>query len=193
MLTEATLLTSSRDIMSFDSPRRLRYCGRVKRYFDENDPVSYVEGYIYNQEDILSLKTGREDAWPGAVMPGFLRRCDSKFLRYILSSPELTAMANPEQSGVMLFSKERVYRLKLFIILAMILFHFIVPLAEKQTDFSTAIGVGVLVIFTSTFSAVLSQFARPKRHELLASAAAYCAVLVVFIGNTRQGSSDEKN
>lgn len=67
--------------MSFDSPRRLRYCGRVKRYFDENDPVSYVEGYIYNQEDILSLKTGREDAWPGAVMPGFLRRCDSKFLR----------------------------------------------------------------------------------------------------------------
>ncbi|KAH9219775.1 hypothetical protein DL95DRAFT_404513 [Leptodontidium sp. 2 PMI_412] len=131
-LTEATWLTSSRDIMSFDSPRRLRYCGRVKRYFDENDPVSYVEGYIYSQEDILSLKTGREDAWPDAVMPGFLRRCDSKFLRYILSS----------------------------------------PLAEKQTDFSTTIGVGVLVIFTSTFSAVLSQFARPKRHELLASAAA---------------------
>lgn len=49
-------------------------------------------------------------------------------------------MANPEQSGVMLFSKERVYRLKLFIILAMILFHFIVPvcvlwfIARRKAD-----------------------------------------------------------
>jgi hypothetical protein len=33
------------------------------------------------------------------------------------------------------------------------------------------------------FSAELTFFTRAKRHEILAAAAGYCAVLVVFIGN----------
>lgn len=65
----------------------------------------------------------------------------------------------------------------------------------------TAICVGILLIATLFFSAVLSLFTKARRHETLAAAAAsvffelclaqsltsprYCAVLVVFLGNVR--------
>ncbi len=48
---------------------------------------------------------------------------------------------------------------------------------------NSATCMGVLLVFTLIFSAGLSFFTSAKRHEVLASAAAYCAVLVVFLGN----------
>lgn len=44
-------------------------------------------------------------------------------------------------------------------------------------------AIGVLVVFTLLFSAAMSCLTKAKRHELFAAAAAYCAVLVVFISN----------
>lgn len=48
---------------------------------------------------------------------------------------------------------------------------------------TTAICIGTLLIFTLAFSAVALFFTRAKRHEILAAAATYCAVLVVFFSN----------
>ena len=41
-----------------------------------------------------------------------------------------------------------------------------------NTDRAYAICIGVLLVFTLAFSAVLSLFTRARRHEILASAAA---------------------
>ncbi|MCJ1251558.1 hypothetical protein MMC30_008793 [Trapelia coarctata] len=43
--------------------------------------------------------------------------------------------------------------------------------------------IGVLMISTVIFAMVLLLFTKAKRHEILAAAAAYTAVLVVFVGN----------
>lgn len=55
----------------------------------------------------------------------------------------------------------------------------------KSSLDSTATCMGTLLVFTLAFSAVLSFFTRAQRHEILAAAAAYCAVLVVFLGNVQ--------
>jgi hypothetical protein len=44
-------------------------------------------------------------------------------------------------------------------------------------------AVGVLIVFTLLFSAAMSILTKAARHELFAASAAYCAILVVFIGN----------
>ncbi|KAH7138315.1 hypothetical protein B0J11DRAFT_423338 [Dendryphion nanum] len=44
-------------------------------------------------------------------------------------------------------------------------------------------AVGVLIVFTLLFSAAMSMLTKAARHELFAASAAYCAILVVFIGN----------
>lgn len=43
--------------------------------------------------------------------------------------------------------------------------------------------MGTLIVFTLAFSCILSLFTKARRHEILAAAAGYCAVLVVFFGN----------
>lgn len=70
---------------------------------------------------------------------------------------------------------------------------------EKNHDISYMLSIGILLVFTLTFSAILSLFTQAKRHEIFGAAAAYvsylldwtavanngsyCAVLVVFISN----------
>lgn len=59
--------------------------------------------------------------------------------------------------------------------------------ATSSADFintrDTLNAVGVLIVFTLLFSAAMSLLTRAARHELFAASAAYCAILVVFIGN----------
>ena len=80
----------------------------------------------------------------------------------------------------------------------MILFLLIIPIyvlwhlagqLEKGQASASAVTIGVLLVFTLIFSAVLSLFTRARRHEILGAAAAYCAVLVVFISNVGQTGS----
>jgi hypothetical protein len=56
-------------------------------------------------------------------------------------------------------------------------------LTAGTRTYHNALCMGVLLVFTLCFSAGLSFFTRAQRHEILAAAAGYCAVLVVFIGN----------
>lgn len=61
-----------------------------------------------------------------------------------------------------------------------ILYHMVHDVGTRK---AYIICIGCLLVFTLAFSSVLSIFTKAKRHEILAAAAAYCAVLVVFLGN----------
>lgn len=58
----------------------------------------------------------------------------------------------------------------------------IAPNTDSNTR-DTFNAVGVLIVFTLLFSAAMSLLTKAARHELFAASAAYCAILVVFIGN----------
>lgn len=44
-------------------------------------------------------------------------------------------------------------------------------------------SIGILIAFTLLFSLMMSLLTKAMRHEVFAASAAYCAILVVFIGN----------
>jgi hypothetical protein len=56
------------------------------------------------------------------------------------------------------------------------------PSANASNNRDTLNAVGVLIVFTLLFSAAMSFLTKAARHELFAASAAYCAILVVFIG-----------
>ncbi|KAF8856191.1 hypothetical protein BDZ45DRAFT_654497 [Acephala macrosclerotiorum] len=182
----AQLLTAARDIASFNRPPARDYTS-VKSYFDEEAPLCAVESYIYRKEDIISLRPGRETAWLDAMVEKILQKFGCRFIR------ELRRKTDATESGIILYSRRRIGFVVSLILTAMILALLIVPVyllwhltREAETGKSTAIIIGVLLVFTLIFSGALSLFTRAKRHEVLGSAAAYCAVLVVFIGNIGQ-------
>jgi branched-subunit amino acid transport protein AzlD len=57
-------------------------------------------------------------------------------------------------------------------------------LSTLKTSKAMLAAIGVLMIFTILFAAAMSLLTKARRHELFAATAAYCAVLVVFIGST---------
>jgi hypothetical protein len=112
--------------------------------------------------------------------------------QYLFCSPETRAKAD---NNTILYSKNRIDALVTTIITLMILFLLIIPIyvlwhlageLENGKASAGAATIGVLLVFTLIFSAVLSLFTRARRHEILGAAAAYCAVLVVFISNVGQ-------
>jgi hypothetical protein len=82
------------------------------------------------------------------------------------------------QEKLVYYTRSRIDRLVVTIITLMILILLVVPiyilyhLIRLQSERSYALSIGVLVIFTLAFSAVLSLFTRARRHEILAAAAA---------------------
>jgi len=77
------------------------------------------------------------------------------------------------------YTPERIERFVVVIITGIILILLVIPIYVLyqltngvETANSDAICIGVLLVFTLAFSAVLSLFTRAKRHEILASAAA---------------------
>jgi len=189
------LLTAARDIASLNRPPTRDYLS-VKSYFDEEAPLCNVESYIYCKEDIITLKPGRETAWLDAFIEAVLQKLSSTFIRYLFCSPELYQKTDPRVTGIMLYSRRRIDIVASLVITAMVLALLIVPVyllwhltRAMQSGTATAIVIGVLLVFTLVFSGTLSLLTRARRHEILASAAAYCAVLVVFIGNVGQFSA----
>jgi uncharacterized membrane protein len=70
--------------------------------------------------------------------------------------------------------------LVLLVVPVYILYHMVHDIGTRRAYMTCIL---LLLVFTLAFSAVLSLFTKARRHEILAAAAAYCAVLVVFLGN----------
>ncbi len=88
------------------------------------------------------------------------------------------------------YTRSRLDRLVLAIITSAILLLMIIPVyilyslvGELGTRKANATYMGVLLLATLAFSAVLALCTRARRHEILGAAAGYCAVLVIFLGN----------
>jgi hypothetical protein len=93
---------------------------------------------------------------------------------------DLRAKADPKATGIILYSRSRIDFVVTLIITGMILALLIIPVyilwnltRSIQSTKTVAIIIAVLLISTLVFSGVLSLFTRAKRHEVLASAAAY--------------------
>jgi len=143
--------------------------------------------WIYRKEDMITLRAGREHAWLDAGIEGFFRIFHCKLIKWLFCSKE-TQM---KSGGIeVYYTRSRINVLVNMIITFMVLVLLVLPiyiLYHMITDVGTgkayASCIGVLLLATLAFSAVLSLFTRARRHEILAAASAYCAVLVVFFGN----------
>lgn len=94
------------------------------------------------------------------------------------------------------YTRSRIDRMVLAIITSMILILMILPVYalyslvdELGSRRANATYMGVLLVATLAFSAVLALFTRARRHEILGAAAGYCAVLVIFLGNVGNGKT----
>jgi hypothetical protein len=160
----------------------------VHNFITGNQPVIRKEQtWIQCKEDLVTLRPGRERALLDAAIEYALKWANCWAIKYVFCSKE----TKEKTDGIgVYYTRTRIEGLAISIITIMILVLLVVPIYilfhlvdGNYTSRTYSICIGVLLISTLAFSAVLSLFTRARRHEILGAAAAYCAVLVVFIGN----------
>ncbi|KAJ9621546.1 hypothetical protein H2203_007033 [Taxawa tesnikishii (nom. ined.)] len=193
----STVLTAAQQLMAFKRPSASEYRS-VVNYLDNEKPVTDDErSYILHREDLVTLRPGREHAWLDRSIENVLHLLHRRPFLWVhtLFSSEETRKKSAGANEVY-YTRSRIELCATLIITIGILVLLILPIYllyhlvngtvnGVMTGQENAVCIGILLVFTLLFSAVLSLFTRARRHEILGAAAAYCAVLVVFLGNVR--------
>jgi len=182
------LLIKARDLQAFQRPSHRDYKS-VRTWFWNLKPLVRKEAnYIKKKEDIITLRSGREWSSFDGLVESTLRRFDCEALRRLFCTRELREKT--DDRNMYYYSASRVEAFVGLIITSIIFVLLVLPVIVMykltslgQGEHGTFKAIGVLVVFTLLFSAAMSMLTKARRHELFAAAAAYCAVLVVFISN----------
>lgn len=199
------VLIKARELEAFQKPSDRNYRS-VRRYHHNTKPLMDAEmDSIRSKEDTVSLRSGREwatfdggvETVIGQVDRGlkWVFRTKEPPLQRIFRTPALRAKTT--NSFISLYSSSRIDQLINILITFVIFILLVIPVTTmyhltSTSDSSGSAGadskdtlnaVGVLIVFTLLFSAAMSILTKAARHELFAASAAYCAILVVFIGN----------
>ena len=138
--------------------------------------------FIYQKEDLITLRPGREYAWLDSGVEHALRFFDWKFVRRMFQSEETRRKTDGSGKEVY-YTRSRIERFVVTLITLMILLLLVLPIyvLYELSDRGEEKGgssrrdlecIGVLLVFTLAFSACISLFTRARRHEILAASAA---------------------
>ncbi|KAF7905680.1 hypothetical protein EAE99_012041 [Botrytis elliptica] len=180
------LLMHARTLASFDKPRESDRL-RLKSYSDSNPLCARDGQWILRKDDLVTLKPTRDNSWLDTVIEQIPQRFPCRLTRYIFCTTVLRQKTNPETTKIFLSDPDRVNAIASLVLLTTVLALFVIPvcilwyLCQMSILSSANIGTifAILLPFTSIFSVVISLFTRAKRHQVLATAAAYCALLVL--------------
>ncbi|KAH7330214.1 hypothetical protein BKA65DRAFT_565359 [Rhexocercosporidium sp. MPI-PUGE-AT-0058] len=185
------LLLNAQQLTAANRPPRRDYNSVANFVMYKKPLMQGDDDFIYNREDLITLRPGRESAWLDATVEKVLKLFPRSLVKHLFCSKE-TALKTTDPD-LFFPTKSRVDRLVSFLIMTMVLALLVVPVYalyhvgssynEANANRSNAICMGILLVATLLFSAALALFTKAKRHELLGAAAAYCALLVVFIAN----------
>lgn len=133
--------------------------------------------FIYRNEDLITLRAGRESPWLDAFVERILKFFPCPVFRYIFCDKATRLKTDNEH--IQYYSKERINRFVTLIITCMILVLLVIPVyalykssSGPDNDSTNIRCIGILLVATLVFSAVLSLFTRAKRHEILGASAA---------------------
>ena len=101
----------------------------------------------------------------------------------IISGEEQITLLSPRRIDVLLRTVFTILPAALLLIPVLILFKS-QPTSPSDIQQKGKTQVLTVFLFTLAFSASCSIFTKAKRQEVFTATAAYCAVLVVFLGNT---------
>ncbi|KAK5046920.1 hypothetical protein LTR84_007274 [Exophiala bonariae] len=180
-LEYSNLLAAAQKLTKFNKPTEGEYVS-VRNWIEgQNGVLDEDAEFVYQKEDLITLRPGREYAWLDAGVERFLRSFDCRFIRWLFQSGE-TRRKTDGSGHEVYFTRNRIEQFVLLIITFIILVLLVVPIyvlyqlsdeneddANSGRDFQC---IGVLLVSTFAFSACISLFTKARRHEILAASAA---------------------
>ncbi|KAL8710278.1 MAG: hypothetical protein Q9220_005048 [cf. Caloplaca sp. 1 TL-2023] len=148
------------------------------RNFLQNHPglVEAESKFAYHKEDLITLRPGRDHSMIDAAVENMLKTLNCKALQTIFRSEE-TARKTVDPN-INYYTRSRINAFVTLIITFIIVTLLVVPIwllyhfsVTWDSNKSNLVCIGVLLVSTLIFSAVLSLFTKARRHEVLAASA----------------------
>ncbi|KAL8935044.1 MAG: hypothetical protein Q9211_004911 [Gyalolechia sp. 1 TL-2023] len=176
LLEYSELLLKANQLKALEKPSSRDYRS-VLRYMEKGGGQLFEEemSWIYEKEDLVTLRPGREYAWLDGILERLLNLCRGKFVRYIFCTAETNART--DDIKIHYYDRRRISTCVTMIITIFILVLLMVPIwllyhsAVHGTITRATDTIVLILAFTLVFSAVLSAFTRAKRHEIVAASA----------------------
>ncbi|KAL8766663.1 MAG: hypothetical protein Q9194_006205 [Teloschistes cf. exilis] len=166
---------------------------------DEGQLYEAEMDFIYEKEDLVTLRPGRDHGWLDVLVERFLFSSEASLFPPADLSPlptpqpkisrGKTSATHPE---IHYYCRRRIATFATLLITLGVLGLLLVPiwllyqLSVAGTITTSPETIGVVLGFTLAFFAVLKAFTRAKRHEIVVASATYCALMVVFLGGVNQ-------
>ncbi|KAL8859136.1 MAG: hypothetical protein Q9178_004399 [Gyalolechia marmorata] len=147
--------------------------------------------WIRQGMDLAAVAREEEHGWFNGFLEDNLNRISRKATQFVFRTKEQKIVTGHE--NVSLFDPHRLdifLRVVLTILAAILLLIPVLILFKLQPASADEVRrkgkyqVLTIFVFTMIFSASCSVFTKARRQEVFTATAAYCAVLVVFLGNT---------
>ncbi|KAL8628458.1 hypothetical protein Q9189_005817, partial [Teloschistes chrysophthalmus] len=169
----ADILLKARQLKAVDRPSSRDYQSVL--HFMEADEGQLYEAemdFIYEKEDLVTLRPGRDHGWLDVLIERFLLyfRC-----RFLVISRDKTSPAHKE---IHYYCRRRIATFATLLITLGVLGLLLVPIwllyrlsVEGTITTCPSETIGVILGFTLAFFGVLKAFTRAKRHEIVAASA----------------------
>ncbi|KAI9857215.1 MAG: hypothetical protein M1813_008577 [Trichoglossum hirsutum] len=169
-------ISKAKNIASLQQPSKRDYQS-VRRWFKNQQPlVDEEQDFIRCKEDLITLRHGRECAGFDGLIERIVQKMNCRFIKYIFCTPELNAKT--KDKAVHYFSPRRLDILVSLLITLAIVVLLVLPVVAMfklsclRSQKSSVTSLGVLMVFTLLFSAVMSVLTKARRHEIFAASAA---------------------
>ncbi|KAF7508635.1 hypothetical protein GJ744_009027 [Endocarpon pusillum] len=176
------LVSRLKSYVSLKTPSSRNY-NSFRSWILDRKPLTREETkFVQYGDDFVALADGAEDGCIDGMVEDVLGCLPRSIVKPIFTSAEQRKKSDDKY--VHLYSKRRIDFLVRVILALVTVILLLVPTALLfLVPGSNRLKIMTILLFTLLFSTALMVFTKAKRHEMVAASAAYCAVLVVFLGN----------
>ncbi|KAF2470482.1 uncharacterized protein BDR25DRAFT_226246 [Lindgomyces ingoldianus] len=155
----------------------------VWNWVHHSAPLVQAEASTFDKDrDFVAIVDAKEGSWFDGRVETALSKFGGSFTRKIFISKR--DRSSTSDKLVRLYSKKRIDVFSRLVITFLAVILLMAPvIALFGINQRASIKILIIFLFTMAFSVALSLCTKAKRHEVFAATAAYCAVLVVFLGN----------
>ncbi|KAI4236950.1 MAG: hypothetical protein L6R40_006002 [Gallowayella cf. fulva] len=203
ILQYSELLLKAHQLKGLEKPSARDY--RSVLNYMENDGGQMFEqemSWIYDKEDLVSLRPGREHAWLDGLLERLLKLCRCGLVKYIFCTPVCLPLPSPnactslkiaqetnartDDPAIHYYDRRRISKCVTFLITILILVLLMTPIwllyksSVNGTIGKTTHTIVLILAFTLIFSAALSAFTKAKRHEIVAASAGSVRRQILF-------------
>ncbi|OTA84864.1 hypothetical protein M434DRAFT_36269 [Hypoxylon sp. CO27-5] len=154
----------------------------VSNWMDGTKPLVETEStFLDDWDDLRSPRNPADHSGMDVFLGNLAVALDKIGIKNLFAPPEEHSRSDDQH--ILLYQRSQILTASRLLTTFFAVVSLTLPIVVLYSITTTLVRLVVLVLFTTMFSSILCWMTESRNYEILAATAAYCAVMVVFVGN----------